>query len=144
MDNSFDDFVKDLQNQILDETRAAYGEAAFQRWLKPLYSGIIHGADAEPGIIQEYFRGLQDLMGAIIRPANITIIIKSTTITLPHPDECTTVIKALPMGFGHVLVNGLYVIVPFRIVSKQVIDPHVKGVKLVSILLELLEPPFVI
>lgn len=44
-DEKFDAFVKDLQNQILDETRAAYGEVAFQRWLKPLYMGIMHGAD---------------------------------------------------------------------------------------------------
>lgn len=34
-----DDFVKDLQNQIFDETRMIYGEVAFQRWLKPLYVG---------------------------------------------------------------------------------------------------------
>lgn len=41
----FDDFVKDLQNQIFDEARAAYGEVAFQRWLKPLYMGGIRDAD---------------------------------------------------------------------------------------------------
>ncbi|MBN2032871.1 MAG: iron-sulfur cluster assembly scaffold protein [Deltaproteobacteria bacterium] len=45
MADSFDDFVKDLQNQIFDETRTAYGEVAFQRWLKPLYNGEMNDAD---------------------------------------------------------------------------------------------------
>jgi len=45
MDDEFDDFVKGLQNQIFDETRAAYGEVAFQRWLKPLYMGAIEDPD---------------------------------------------------------------------------------------------------
>lgn len=45
MDDEFDDFVKDLQNQIFDETRAAYGEVAFQRWLKPLYMGSLKDPD---------------------------------------------------------------------------------------------------
>lgn len=41
MDDEFDDFVKGLQDQIFDETRAVYGEVAFQRWLKPLYMGAM-------------------------------------------------------------------------------------------------------
>ncbi len=45
MGDDFDDFVQDLQNQILEETRAAYGDVAFQRWLKPLYTGRIDLAD---------------------------------------------------------------------------------------------------
>jgi nitrogen fixation NifU-like protein len=45
MGDEFDDFVKGLQNQIFDETRAAYGEVAFQRWLKPLYVGAIEDPD---------------------------------------------------------------------------------------------------
>lgn len=45
MNDELDDFVKDLQNQIFDETRAAYGEAAFERWRKPLYVGAMHDAD---------------------------------------------------------------------------------------------------
>ncbi len=39
MSKDFDDFVEGLQNQIFEETRAAYGDVAFQRWLKPMYMG---------------------------------------------------------------------------------------------------------
>ena len=42
MSENFDDFVEGLQNQIFEETRAAYGDIAFQRWLKPLYMGSIN------------------------------------------------------------------------------------------------------
>lgn len=45
MAEDFDDFVRDLQDQIFEETRAAYGEVAFQRWRKPLYMGRIELAD---------------------------------------------------------------------------------------------------
>jgi nitrogen fixation protein NifU and related proteins len=45
MTDDFDHFVQDLQNQIFEETRAAYGEVAFQRWLKPLHMGAIQDAD---------------------------------------------------------------------------------------------------
>ncbi len=45
MGKDFDDFAAELQNQIYEETRAAYGEVAFQRWLKPLYVGKIDSPD---------------------------------------------------------------------------------------------------
>ena len=45
MSKNFDEFVKGLQNQIFEETRAAYGDIAFQRWLKPLYMGSINTPD---------------------------------------------------------------------------------------------------
>ena len=45
MSENFDDFVEGLQNQIFEETRAAYGDIAFQRWLKPLYMGSINIPD---------------------------------------------------------------------------------------------------
>jgi nitrogen fixation NifU-like protein len=45
MNNKFDNFVTGLQNQIIDETRAAYGKIVFQRWLKPLYAGALPNAD---------------------------------------------------------------------------------------------------
>ncbi len=45
MSDNFDDFVEDLQNQIFEETRAAYGDVAFQRWLKPRYMGGINSPD---------------------------------------------------------------------------------------------------
>lgn len=41
MSNDLDDFVQDLQGQIYEETRAAYGDVAFERWLNPLYMGTI-------------------------------------------------------------------------------------------------------
>ena len=45
MSNNLDAFVKNLQDQIFDETRAVYGDIAFQRWLKPLYMGAIDKPD---------------------------------------------------------------------------------------------------
>jgi len=45
MSDELDDFVKDLQNQIFDETKMAYGEVAFERWRNPLYVGAMHDAD---------------------------------------------------------------------------------------------------
>ena len=45
MSKDFDSFVKGLQNQIFEETRAAYGDVAFQRWLKPLYMGSMDNPD---------------------------------------------------------------------------------------------------
>ncbi|MFO7860483.1 MAG: iron-sulfur cluster assembly scaffold protein [Desulfosalsimonas sp.] len=38
MDN-FDRFVNDLQAQIFDEARAAYGEKGFDRWQNPRFNG---------------------------------------------------------------------------------------------------------
>ena len=45
MDEDFDGFVEALQNQIFEETRAAYGDVVFQRWLKPLYMGAMDNPD---------------------------------------------------------------------------------------------------
>jgi nitrogen fixation NifU-like protein len=45
MSNDLDDFVQDLQGQIYEETRAAYGDVAFERWLNPLYMGTIDNPD---------------------------------------------------------------------------------------------------
>jgi nitrogen fixation NifU-like protein len=39
--DEFDYFAKTLQNQINKETREAYGQVAFERWLKPLYVGVM-------------------------------------------------------------------------------------------------------
>ncbi len=41
MSSELDDFVQDLQNQIFDETREAYGDVAFERWQNPLYMGAM-------------------------------------------------------------------------------------------------------
>ena len=45
MSKDFDDFVEGLQDQIFQETRAVYGDIAFQRWLNPLYMGRIEDPD---------------------------------------------------------------------------------------------------
>jgi len=45
MSSELDDFVQDLQNRIYDETKEAYGDIAFKRWLNPLYMGSIHNPD---------------------------------------------------------------------------------------------------
>ena len=45
MSDELDKFVDDLQNQILDETRQAYGEVAYERWLHPRYAGAMENPD---------------------------------------------------------------------------------------------------
>ena len=45
MGGMMDDFVKDMQKQIYEETKAAYGETFFHRWLNPLHMGSIKDAD---------------------------------------------------------------------------------------------------
>ncbi len=51
MSKDFDDFVERLQDQIFKETRAVYGDIAFQRWLNPLYAGRINNADGYGRVI---------------------------------------------------------------------------------------------
>lgn len=45
MGNDLDDFVQDLQDQIYEETKAAYGDVAFERWMNPLYMGSMESPD---------------------------------------------------------------------------------------------------
>ena len=45
MGKVLDDFVEDLQDQIYEETKAAYGDVAFERWMNPLYMGSIENPD---------------------------------------------------------------------------------------------------
>ena len=45
MTDTLDDFIQHLQKQIYDETREAYGEAAFERWLNPKYQGTLDDPD---------------------------------------------------------------------------------------------------
>ena len=44
MDN-FDDFVNQLQEQIFDEAREAYGEKGFHRWRNPRFNGRMDDPD---------------------------------------------------------------------------------------------------
>lgn len=45
MNDELDDFVERMQAQIFEETKEAYGEVAFQRWLNPLYMGRMEDPD---------------------------------------------------------------------------------------------------
>lgn len=45
MNETLDDFVRNLQKQIYVETRDAYGEEVFQRWLNPVHEGMIDKPD---------------------------------------------------------------------------------------------------
>ena len=45
MGDTLDDFVNDIEEQIYQETKEAYGEIAFQRWLNPLFMGSMDNPD---------------------------------------------------------------------------------------------------
>lgn len=45
MDDELDRFVEDLQERINEETRSAYGDVAFNRWLNPRYMGPMEAPD---------------------------------------------------------------------------------------------------
>lgn len=45
MGSELDDFVNGLQNQILEEARAEFGDVAFERWQNPLYAGAMDNPD---------------------------------------------------------------------------------------------------
>ena len=45
MGDDLDNFVEDLQSQIFEETKAAYGDVGFERWRKPLFMGRIENPD---------------------------------------------------------------------------------------------------
>ena len=45
MGDTLDDFVRELVEQIFEETKEAYGEIAYERWLTPLYLGSMKAHD---------------------------------------------------------------------------------------------------
>ena len=45
MGDSLDDFVHEIKAQIYEETKEAYGERAYQRWLNPLFMGSMDNPD---------------------------------------------------------------------------------------------------
>jgi len=45
VDQELDSFVEELQQQILEETRQTYGDAAYKRWLNPVYKGALDSPD---------------------------------------------------------------------------------------------------
>ena len=50
MTDRLDDFISQLQDQIYEETRAAYGQKGFERWLNPLYRGALENPDGYASI----------------------------------------------------------------------------------------------
>ncbi|MFH1349562.1 MAG: iron-sulfur cluster assembly scaffold protein [Pseudomonadota bacterium] len=45
MNDNVDDFVHELQEQMLGEVKTTYGETVYQRWLNPLYMRAINDPD---------------------------------------------------------------------------------------------------
>jgi nitrogen fixation NifU-like protein len=45
MTDSLDDFIQEIQHQIHEETREAYGQVAYERWLRPQYTGVMDHPD---------------------------------------------------------------------------------------------------
>ncbi len=45
MSDNFDDFARNLQEQIFEETKDAYGTVAFERWQNPRYMGALNDPD---------------------------------------------------------------------------------------------------
>lgn len=48
---NLDDFVDNLQKQIFDEAKEAYGEKGFQRWRNPRYQGRLTDADTHASVV---------------------------------------------------------------------------------------------
>ncbi|RLB10626.1 MAG: iron-sulfur cluster assembly scaffold protein [Deltaproteobacteria bacterium] len=45
MNKEFDEFAEELQKQIFEEAKKAYGEKGFNRWLEMKYMGVIEEPD---------------------------------------------------------------------------------------------------
>ena len=45
MTDTLDVFIQELQEEIFEDTKATFGEIAYQRWRKPLYMGAIKDPD---------------------------------------------------------------------------------------------------
>ncbi|MGD8985107.1 MAG: iron-sulfur cluster assembly scaffold protein [Desulfobacteraceae bacterium] len=45
MGDTMDDFVHEIREQIYEETKEAYGNKAYQRWLNPLFMGSMNNPD---------------------------------------------------------------------------------------------------
>ena len=48
--DTFDNFINNLQEEIFEDTKRAYGEIGFQRWRNPLYHGKMTNSDAQAKI----------------------------------------------------------------------------------------------
>jgi nitrogen fixation NifU-like protein len=45
MGDTLEDFVQEIKGQIYEETKEAYGEKAYERWLNPLFMGSMNNPD---------------------------------------------------------------------------------------------------
>ncbi len=45
MGDTLDDFVHEIKEQIYEDTKEAYGNRAYQRWLNPLFMGSMSNPD---------------------------------------------------------------------------------------------------
>ena len=45
MSGTLDEFVNELQEQIFEETRNAYGDNAYKSWQNPLFMGVLEDPD---------------------------------------------------------------------------------------------------
>ena len=45
MSDGVEDFIQDLKEQMFEETKKAYGEIAFERWLNPVFIGPMKDPD---------------------------------------------------------------------------------------------------
>jgi nitrogen fixation NifU-like protein len=50
MNNDLDSFVDQLQEQIFEETREAFGEKVYQRWRQPLYMQAMDSPDGHANL----------------------------------------------------------------------------------------------
>ena len=50
MNNNLDSFVEQLQDQIFEETREAFGEKVYQRWRQPLYMQAMDNPDGHANL----------------------------------------------------------------------------------------------
>jgi nitrogen fixation protein NifU and related proteins len=68
MSDELDDFARALQNPIYAETQEEYGPVAFERWLNPLYFGVLPNPEGYGhitgtcGDTMEIFLGFEDGM----------------------------------------------------------------------------------
>ncbi|OQX20360.1 MAG: iron-sulfur cluster assembly scaffold protein [Desulfobacteraceae bacterium IS3] len=50
MEDKFDKFANELQEQIFEETRESFGEIAYQRWRYPLYLEAMENPDGHANV----------------------------------------------------------------------------------------------
>ena len=104
MGHELDEFAKDLQQKIYDETRKTYGEVVFQRWMNPVYMGRLEKADGHGRItgmcgdtMEIFLRFEEDRVkqaGFLTDGCGTSLVCGSYAAELAHgknPDEITEI-----------------------------------------------------